>query len=183
MTDVFLERTFDPPVGRQDVIDMALQGMECFMLHRVDWVCSMLAADGKRMVCWFRGPDVESARTALRQVGAEVEVLWRGTVYEPADPPVHDPGAAQVLVQRRFDEPVTLESVQAMEEANGWCLEVHNVRFLRTFFSRDGTRMLCLYQAPDAESVRLAQRQAGLPLESVWPYRYVHPTFTAPPPA
>lgn len=183
MTDIFLERSFDPPLGRQDVIDMAVQGRECFMLHRVGWFGSMLAADGKRMVCWFRGPDVESARTALRQAGAEIGVLWPGTVHEPGDPPAHDPGAAQVLVQRRFDEPVTFESLQATEEANAWCLEAHDVRFLRTFFSRDRTRMLCLYQAPDAEAVRLAQRQAGMPLDAVWAYRYVHPKFAAPPPA
>jgi hypothetical protein len=28
--------------------------------------------------------------------------------------------------------------------------------------------MLCLYQAPDAESVRLAQHQANMPVDRVW---------------
>jgi len=35
--------------------------------------------------------------------------------------------------------------------------------------------MICLYHAPDAESVRLAQRQAGMPLERVWAFHAVLP--------
>jgi hypothetical protein len=35
--------------------------------------------------------------------------------------------------------------------------------------------MLCLYHAPDAESVRLAQRQANMPMETVRPIEIVRP--------
>jgi hypothetical protein len=42
------------------------------------------------------------------------------------------------------------------------------VRFVRTYFATDRRRMICLYVAPDAESVRLAQVQAGLPHAGVW---------------
>ncbi len=174
MTDVFLERTFDPPLVPEDVITMAVDGADCFMMHRVDWLGSLLANDGRRMVCWFRGPDAESARTALRQSGADAEVLWPGTVHTPPEAPEPDRACSYVLVSRRFAEPVTMESIQAIEDAGAWCLEAHRVRFVRTFFSRDRLRMLCLYQAPDAEAVRLAQQQAGMPVESVWACRYVH---------
>ena len=183
MTDVFLERTFDPPLTPEALFAMAVDGADCFVMHRVEWLGSLLAADGRRMVCWFRGPDAESVRTALRQVGANTGTLWPGSVHTPPDAPKHDPAAAQVLVTRRFDEPVSVESIQALEDAGAWCLEAHAVRFLRTFFSRDRLRMICLYQGPDGESVRLAQRQAGMPMESVWSYRYVHSTFPALPPA
>jgi hypothetical protein len=57
--------------------------------------------------------------------------------------------------------------VQAIEDANAHCLEAHRVRFMRTFFSSDRRRMACLYLAPDAESVRIAQRQATMPVDSV----------------
>ena len=59
-------------------------------------------------------------------------------------------------------------AAQAIEDAGAWCLETHRVKFARTFFSLDRTRMICLYQAPDAEAVRMAQRQAGMPMERVW---------------
>ena len=59
MTDVFLERTFEPPLTPRDVIDLATLGMDCFMTHKVDWFGSLRSIDGQRLVCWFRGPDVE----------------------------------------------------------------------------------------------------------------------------
>ncbi len=174
MTDMFLERTFEPPLVPEAVVAMSVDAADCFLMHRVDWLGSLLSADGRRMLCWFRSPDAESTRTALRQSGADAAVLWAGTVHTPPAPPAPDPAATQVVVARRFDEPVTVESIQAIEDAGAWCLEAHRVQFVRTFFSRDRQRMLCVYQAPDAESVRLAQAQAGMPVEAVWPCRYVH---------
>ena len=81
-----------------------------------------------------------------------------------------------MLVERSWDQPVTLEEIQAVEDAGAWCLETHNVKFVRTFFALDRKRMLCLYQAPDAESVRLAQRQAEMPVDSVWACQPVRPS-------
>lgn len=78
------------------------------------------------------------------------------------------PPRVQVVVERSFPEPVRFEDVQAKEDASAWCLEAHGVRFLRTFFSADRRRMICVYEAPDAESVRLANREAGLPFDAVW---------------
>ena len=73
-----------------------------------------------------------------------------------------------VVVERSFAEPVAFEEIQAVEDRGAWCLEAHGVRFLRTFFSRDRRRMICLYEAPDAESVRLAEEKAGVPFERAW---------------
>ena len=73
-----------------------------------------------------------------------------------------------VLVERRFDQPVEFEDIQSLEDAGSWCLELHGVRFIKTFFSRDRRRMLCLYEAPDAEAVRLAESQAKVPYERAW---------------
>ena len=42
------------------------------------------------------------------------------------------------------------------------------MRFLRTYFSTDRRKMLCLYGARDAEHVRMVQAQAGMPPERVW---------------
>jgi hypothetical protein len=78
-----------------------------------------------------------------------------------------------VVVERSFDEPVTIEEIQALEDAGASCLEAHEVAFVRTFFSRDCKRMICLYRAPDAEAVRMAQRKAGMPVDSVWSFRLI----------
>jgi hypothetical protein len=76
-----------------------------------------------------------------------------------------------VLVERSFAEPVAFESIEAIADRGAWCFEAHGVRFLKSYFSRDRQRMVCLYEAPDAESVRVAQEKAKLPFEAVWTAR------------
>jgi hypothetical protein len=169
-THAFLERVFDEPLTVADVYGIAERGAWCFELHRVGWRGSFLAADGRTMVCWFAGPDVESARLALRESGAEIQRLWPGTVHEAPEP-----ATPNVVVERSFDAPVRLEDIQAIEEAGAWCLRAHNVTFARTFFSVDRRRMLCLYEAPDAEAVRVAQREASMPVDAVWAFSRVGP--------
>lgn len=81
-----------------------------------------------------------------------------------------------VVVERSFPQPVTFEDIQAIEDRRAWCLEASGVRFLRTYFSRDRRRMICLYEAPDADTVRLVQEEAGLPCKRAWASRILrHP--------
>jgi hypothetical protein len=79
------------------------------------------------------------------------------------------------VVTRSWNHAVNLADIQAIADAGAWCLESHNVQFVRTFFSADHKRMVCMYRAPDAESVRIAQVQAGMPLEQVWAYEAMLP--------
>ncbi len=174
MTDVFVRRTFDPPLTTTDVFNMAADAGSCFNLHQVGWNGSLLSVDGRRMVCWFVARDVESVRIALRQSGSPQGTLFAGTVHEAAQPaPKFE--RANVLVERSWDDPVALDEIQAREDAGAWCLETHRVKFVRTYFALDHRRMFCLYQAPDAESVRLAQREAAMPVDRVWAFQRITP--------
>ena len=78
---------------------------------------------------------------------------------------------ANVLVSRGFEEPVAFEEIQAAEHAGASCLLTHRVQRVRTYLSTDRRRMISLYQAPDAESVRLALQDASMPVERVWAFR------------
>ena len=170
MTDMVLERTFDTPLAPADVVAMGEESGECFGLHKVAWQQSFLASGGRRLLCWFSGPDAESVRIALRQSGVGPHEIWRTTVHDAADAAAPDWRRTNVIVERQWDAPVALDDIQAIEDAGAHCLETWNVRFARTFFSTDRTRMACLYQAPDAEAVRMAQRQAGMPMARVWAF-------------
>ncbi len=172
MTDVFQERVFDTPLTPSDIMEMAGEASNCFGIHKVEWRMSFLSADGTKMVCWFNSRDAESARLAMRESGADISVVWPGTVH---DAPHARDLTPNVLVIRNFDEPVELKEIQAKEDKGAWCLETYQVRFCRTFFSQDRKRMICLYQAPDAESVRLAQRQAQMPLIEVRSFQPILP--------
>ena len=175
MTEVFIEREFDPGLTAADVLAMAAESGHCFQLHGAQWHGSLLAIGGRRMLCHFTSPDAESVRIALRQSGTQQGPVWAGTVHEAPLRPGADPGCSNVAVTRRWAEPVELADIQAIEDAGAWCLEAHDVQFVRTFFAADHRRMVCLYRAPDAESVRLAQTQAGMPLEHVWAFETLVP--------
>ena len=101
-----------------------------------------------------------------RKLAVPFTSAWSATVHEP-------PAAARlpqtvVVVERAFAAPEELADLQAREDAVASCLELHRVRFLRTYFAADRRRMLCVYEAPDAEAVRLVQRQGSLPFERAW---------------
>lgn len=169
MTEVFLERFFPQPMTEALAHAAAAEAGDCFDTHHVRWRQSLLSLDGHRMLCWFVSRDAESARIALRQAGADTTVLWPGTVYGSSAVTT----GANVLVERFFPEPVTFEQIQRLEDEGRWCMENWRVRAVRTFFSYDRTRMRCMYIAPDAESVREAQRQANMPFEQIWACREV----------
>ena len=175
MSDMFLEREFSHGLTAADVWSMARESGHCFHLHGINWRGSMLAAGGRRMLCHFNGLDAESVRIALRQSGSPPGRVWPGTVHEVPELSGLDPGYSNVVVTRSWSQPVELADIQAIEDAGAWCLEAHDVKFVRTFFAADHKRMACLYRAPDAESVRRAQVQAGMPLERVWAFEALVP--------
>jgi len=164
-TSVFVERTFDRRHSVADVLSLQRESGWHFDLYNIEWRASLLAANGRTMVCWFVAPDEESVRVALEQIGTHVDKLWSGTVYEPRESVVPN-----VLVARSFDEAVMIEKIQAIGDAGAPCMRMHHVRYAQTFFSLERRRMLCLYEAPDAESVRLAQREASMPVDAVWAF-------------
>jgi hypothetical protein len=72
-----------------------------------------------------------------------------------------------VLVLHAFDEPATFGAREMQLRVDMGCFTLHRVRLLRSFLSTDGLRLLAMYAAPDAESVRIAQRRAGLPADRI----------------
>lgn len=171
MTDILVERHWEQPLTPAAMQAMFEEAGGCLAAHRCDWRGSLLSADGHELVCHFAAPDAESVRMALNEVGSPRGSVWAGTIHDAPGFTAADLAQANVLVSRRFQEPAVFAEIQALEDAGAGCLDTHRVRFVRTYFSADRRRMICLYQAPDAESVRIAQREAGMPVETVWAFR------------
>jgi len=180
MTDMFLERIFEPNIDEAAVLKMSVQASDCFGMHQVAWRGSLLSSGGNKMLCCFQAPDMESARIAMRQSEVDTRVFWHGTVHDAPGIGQEDLRAANVLVERSFDVATPLQQIQEIEDAGIHCLEARNVRFIRTFYSTDRQRMVCLYEAPDAESVRQAQREAGVPFVEAWSFRALGPWAEGP---
>lgn len=75
---------------------------------------------------------------------------------------------ARVMVERKFEDSASFDELQAQEDGFAWCAEQHQVRFIRSYFSKDRKRMICEYEAPDAEAVRRLQRTASMPFDRIW---------------
>ena len=171
MPDVIVERELSPAVTAQQFPAMAEQGMDCLKLYGIEWVESYLSIDGRSLVCHFISPDAETTRTAIRQTGSDLKAAWPATLHD---------GAAgdeipNVMVTRCFDGPVALDDIQAIEDAGARCLALRGVTFVKTLFSTDRKRMMCLYRAPDAEAVRNAQSEVGMPVDQVWACQVMSP--------
>ena len=175
MADIIVERDLNPPVTAQQFHVMTEQGMDCLKLHSIEWVESYLSIDGRSLVCHFISPDTETTRTAIRQLGSDFSAVWPATLHDGAA----GDETPNVMVTRCFDGPVALDDIQAIEDAGAKCLELRDVTFVKTLFSTDRKRMLCLYKAPDAEAVRNAQREARMPVDRVWACQVMSPAILA----
>lgn len=170
MDVVMFERRLDPPAAISDLHVMQHEAAWCMEQYRVRHRTSLLSHDGRLLTCAFAAPDAEAVRAVAGKVGVAFERLWPASVHAPADFAVDAgfPAAGTVVVERQFAQPVEFAALQEIEDRGAWCLARHRVRFLRTYFARDRLRMLCVYEARDAESVRDAQRQAGMPFDKAW---------------
>jgi hypothetical protein len=73
-----------------------------------------------------------------------------------------------LLVEYRFDPPVTNDQLTKATIALGDCIEVRGIQTLRSWVSTDRRRGVCEYRAADAESLRDAYRAAGVTCSAIW---------------
>ncbi len=72
------------------------------------------------------------------------------------------------IVERSFDPIPSQADLDATTERMAPCLELYGVRWIRSYWSQDRRRMVCHYEAVDAESVREVQREAAAVFENIW---------------
>lgn len=76
---------------------------------------------------------------------------------------------SRIIVERSFDKPFTQDDFDAVSQRIGGCLDLYRVRWIRSHVSIDRLRMVCEYEAADAQSVRDVQNAAQASFERVWP--------------
>lgn len=74
----------------------------------------------------------------------------------------------RIIVERNFDSPVTDAALKSVMDRMGPCLEIYKVKWVRSHLATDRKRMMCEYDAADAESVRTVQREAKASFDRVW---------------
>lgn len=175
MTVVIVERTFQEPVSGAQLLDFDWRNRWCFQAHGVGPKAHLLSKDGLHVCCMIDAPDAEAVRTAGRK--AEMlppDRVWSATAHGPVcnimelSRRIGGSDRALVVVERSFAEPVRFDDLQSVEDRGAWCLGVNRVAFLMSWLGLDRKRMLCLYDAPDAESVGRTNARLGLPVDRVW---------------
>ena len=73
-----------------------------------------------------------------------------------------------LIVEQTFEVPLTDDEHNRFAQRLDPCLEAHGARWMRSYLSSDRLRMVCEFQAPDAEAVRQSYRTAGIQFERVW---------------
>ena len=81
----------------------------------------------------------------------------------------YDAFMASIVLERRFDTPVTEEMIEAMKAQTEPCLEINAVVRVKTYITPDRLRFVCVFEAADAEAVRRAMDSAGMSYDEVWP--------------
>lgn len=170
MSDVFYLRSIDPPITPEDVILTAEAG-GCFDLHRVSWKQSFLSADGGRMLCWYVAPDAESARIALRQLKANLQGVFPGTV-------VGENGeGSPALSDANFVAELRLPDAHARGlEGIATALEQEDAALVRGFVSIREPSAVCVVRAPTDGAVRAALARTEVRPDAVWACTPITPT-------
>ena len=166
---VLVERRFDSPIRYEDIVDLEIAGASCHQIRSVRFRKSFFSRDRRRMLCLFEAPDAESVRDAESQARVPFNRAWtcinlQGSSYTK----VRSSATEYVVVERLFPESVTPDFVSNALRQSGWCLDLHNAEYVESFLGNDGRRMVCLFLAPDAEAVRRANQQGGVPYTEIW---------------
>lgn len=74
----------------------------------------------------------------------------------------------RIVVERSYDAPHTEADMMVVASRMKPCLEAYQVSWKRTVVSSDRKRIVCEYEAPDAETVRRIQHEAGAQFDRIW---------------
>jgi hypothetical protein len=176
MSVVVVERSFVEPVALEDIQGIEDRGAWCLEAHGVSFLRTYFSRDRRRMVCLYDAPDAESVRLAQEKAGVPFERAWASEVVRY---PAAEPKGDAVVLERILPRPVDEAALRDAAARGTWCLDQYGCRIVWSYLSTDGRRCLCVFAAPDAESVRQAQKQIAMPYEAAWPATVHEPPASA----
>lgn len=116
----------------------------------------------------YVAPDAEAVRSTQKTAGQPFDAIWSAGVLWAMPAPSDDPGFESVVVQRDLSAPIPIDRLRELLAEVSGRFSLHRAHLQRSFASTDGRRTICLFRAPDVESVRLAHAKDGLPFTRAW---------------
>jgi hypothetical protein len=75
---------------------------------------------------------------------------------------------SRIIVERSFETPQSDADMAKVADRERPCLDVYGVQWKRSLLGADRMRMVCEYEAADAETVRKVQREAQARFDRIW---------------
>jgi len=75
---------------------------------------------------------------------------------------------SRIIVERSFDTPQSDDDMKIVADRERPCLGIYDVTWKRSLLGSDRMRMVCEYEAADAETVRKVQREARAQFDRIW---------------
>ena len=74
----------------------------------------------------------------------------------------------RIVVERSFDAPQSDADMKLVADRERPCLAAYQATWKRSVLSADRLRIVCEYEAADAETMRRIQREAGAQFDRIW---------------
>ena len=74
----------------------------------------------------------------------------------------------RIIVERSFDTPQSDAEMKLVADKERPCLSAYQATWKRSVLSSDRMRMVCEYEAADAETMRRIEREAGAQFDRIW---------------
>lgn len=87
-----------------------------------------------------------------------------------------------VIVETVVEQPITDAELEGMDEVALPCLQAHGVTWLHSLLSSDRRQMICIFDAPDAASVRNSYAKLGIQKRAIWAGELIQPEGAQPQP-
>jgi len=101
----------------------------------------------------YHGPSIEAARKAAQRAGVADRVSF-------------EQAPAKAYPGRDYDLVAFFDCLHDMGDPVG--AATHVLRWMRSYLSKDRKRMICEFEAADAEQVRASARAAGIAFDRCW---------------
>lgn len=74
----------------------------------------------------------------------------------------------RIVVERSFDTPQSDADMKLVADRERPCLAAYQATWKRSMLSIDRKRMVCEYEAADAETMRRIEHEAGAQFDRIW---------------
>ena len=165
---IVVERSFDARTAIDEVQNAERRVAALFEERGVRTVESFLSFDGRSMMSIYDAAAVESVRQTQSAASLPFTRAWSARVERHGETSHSPAGGSVVVLERDPPAGMTEDAMREAMAASGPCFETNGVAALSTYFAADLSRIVCVFSAVDAEAVRRANRERGLPFTRAW---------------